>query len=212
MHADIVQGARFPDYVLPDHTQTLRRLSDLQGDDPMVLVLSRGAFCPKDRAHLKELVRFHPELVVGFTRIVTITTDDWHTTNNLRQQLGAHWPFLYDEKRIVQKNLDIKEYTDPEHDIMIPHTLVLKPGLIVERVWNGYWYWGRPSTAELHAVLRQTTRDIRPDWDITSSDLREKWSRGEKDSFFPYGRKDMVQVLKEMAGAVDQYAGDASEP
>jgi hypothetical protein len=29
--------------------------------------------------------------------------------------------------RKVQKDLDIKEYTDPRHDPMIPHTLVLKP-------------------------------------------------------------------------------------
>ena len=28
---------------------------------------------------------------------------------------------------------------------MIPHTLVLKPGLVVHRIYNGYWFWGRPS-------------------------------------------------------------------
>ena len=129
--------------------------------------------------------------------------------NNLRQQLNAPWPFLYDEARIVQKDLDIREYTDTEHDIMIPHTLLLRPGLVVERVWNGYWYWGRPSMAELHDVLRKVTRDIRPDWDITTPAMRAQWSRGEKDAFFPYGRKDMTQVLREMAGAVDQYARPA---
>jgi len=209
MRSDIVPGAPFPDFVLPDHTKTLRRLSELQGDDPLVLVLSRGFFCPKDREHLHELVRFYPQLVVGFTRIVTITTDDWHPINNLRQQLNAPWPFLYDEARIVQKDLDIREYTDTEHDIMIPHTLLLRPGLVVERVWNGYWYWGRPSMAELHDVLRKVTRDIRPDWDITTPAMRAQWSRGEKDAFFPYGRKDMTQVLREMAGAVDQYARPA---
>lgn len=209
MRADIQPGARFPDYVLPDHTQTPRRLSDLQGEDPMVLVLSRGFFCPKDRAQLSELVRFYPELVVGFTRVVTITTDDWHITNNLRQQLNAHWPFLYDEERIVQKDLGIKEYTDTEHDIMVPHTLVLKPGLIVHRIWNGYWYWGRPSTAELHEVLREVTREIRPDWDLSRPEVEQAWRRGEKDAFFPYGRRSMTQVLTEMAGAVDQYAPPA---
>jgi hypothetical protein len=30
----------------------------------------------------------------------------------------------------VQKDLDIQEYTDPDNDSMIPHTLVLKPGRI----------------------------------------------------------------------------------
>lgn len=45
MRADIVPGARFPDYELDDHSGRRRRLSDLQGPrDPMILVLSRGYF------------------------------------------------------------------------------------------------------------------------------------------------------------------------
>ncbi len=209
MREDIAAGARFPDYVFPDHTKVPRRLSDLQSDQTMVVVLTRGAFCPKDREHHHELVRFHAQLVVGFTHIVTITTDDWHTANNMRQQTGAHWPFLLDEKRKVQRDLDIKEYTDTEHDIMIPHTLVLKPGLEIHRIYNGYYYWGRPSTAELHQDLREATRKVRADWDITDPQMREEWERGEKDRFWPYGSKSMEQTLAEMAGAVDQYAGRA---
>ena len=177
----------------------------------MVLVLIRGFFCPKDRAHLQELARFYKQLVVGTTRRVTITTDDWHTTNNLRQQLDAHWPFLYDEDRTVQQDLDIKEYTDPEHDVMIPHTVVLRPGLEVQRVFNGYYYWGRPSTAELHAELREATKAIRRDWDITEPALREAWESGDREPFYPYGDKSMERVMQEMAGAVDQYAGRASD-
>jgi hypothetical protein len=49
MRADIVAGAVFPDYELTDHAGKRRKLSDLQGPDPMILVLSRGGFCPKDR-------------------------------------------------------------------------------------------------------------------------------------------------------------------
>ena len=41
MRADIVAGALFPDYELTDHTGKHRKLSDLQGPDPMILVLSR---------------------------------------------------------------------------------------------------------------------------------------------------------------------------
>ena len=46
MRADIIAGAVFPDYELTDHTGERRKLSDLQGPDPMILVLSRGGFCP----------------------------------------------------------------------------------------------------------------------------------------------------------------------
>ncbi len=44
MRADIQPGATFPDYELPDQTGRQRRLSQLQGDNPMILVLSRGHF------------------------------------------------------------------------------------------------------------------------------------------------------------------------
>lgn len=44
MRSDIVPGNAFPDYALPDHTSTVRKLTELQGRDPMVLLLSRGHF------------------------------------------------------------------------------------------------------------------------------------------------------------------------
>jgi PAS domain S-box-containing protein len=46
-------------------------------------------------------VRLHSEMQVGYCRLVTISTDNQ-----------------------VQKDLDIAEYTDPDHNPMIPHTLV----------------------------------------------------------------------------------------
>jgi hypothetical protein len=55
MRSDMVPGAAFPDYELSDHTAKHRKLSELQGQDPMVLVLSR---CPKDRRQAEE--RFYP--------------------------------------------------------------------------------------------------------------------------------------------------------
>jgi peroxiredoxin len=39
MRADIVPGAVFPDYELSDHRGKHRKLSELQGGDPLVLVL-----------------------------------------------------------------------------------------------------------------------------------------------------------------------------
>lgn len=44
MRADIVPGTPFPNYELPDHAGNLRRLSELQGGDPLCLVLARGAY------------------------------------------------------------------------------------------------------------------------------------------------------------------------
>ena len=47
MRPDIVPGALFPDYELSDHRGTHRRLSELQGGDPLVLVLPAEASARK---------------------------------------------------------------------------------------------------------------------------------------------------------------------
>jgi len=48
MRPDIAPGGTFPDYKLLDHTNVPRRLSELQGADPMILTLARGHYCPKE--------------------------------------------------------------------------------------------------------------------------------------------------------------------
>src|ERR1700753_2435121 len=148
MRADIVPGAVFPDYELTDHTGKRPNLSDLQGQHPMVLVLSRGGFCPKDRRQAEGLVELHREMEVGYCRLVTISTDNIAETNEYRSGVGAHRTFLSDAGRLVQKDLDIAEYTDPGHNPMIPHTIVLEPGLVIHKIYNGYWYFGRPTMEE----------------------------------------------------------------
>ena len=196
MRADIVPGATFPDYELSDHTGTRRKLSDIQGKDPMVLVLSRGGYCPKDRRQHDGLLQLHREIEVGYCKLVTISTDNLLDTNEFRSGMGAHWPFLSDPGRKVQKDLDIAEYTDPHHDPMIPHTLVLEPGLVVFKVYNGYWFFGRPTIEELRQDLREVSRKVRPDWDLSAPGLRERWEAGEHDGFYPYG-KSHAEVFAE---------------
>jgi len=196
---DIVPGGTFPDYELPDQTGKRRRLSEIQGHDPMIVVLSRGHFCPKDRRQLRNLAELHPEIKVAYTKVVTISTDNLTETNEMRDGLGAAWPFLSDQRRIIQKDLEIQEYTDPTHDPMIPYTFVLGSGLRIHSVYNGYWYWGRPSNEDLRRDLRELTLRSRPDWDITAPEMRERWEAGARDDFWPYGRS-MREVLASSDG------------
>ena len=188
MRPDIVPGAIFPDYDLADHTGKHRKLSELQGPDPIILVLSRGGFCPKDPRQAENLVQLHREMEVGYCRLVTISTDNLLETNEYRTGIDAHWPFLSDAGRVVQKDLDIAEYTDPQHNPMIPHVLVLEPGLVIYKIYYGYWFFGRPTNEELRQDLRAVLKKCRPDWDITTPDLKAAWARGEKDRFYPYGK------------------------
>jgi peroxiredoxin len=188
MRSDIVSGAALPDYELPDHTGKRRKLSEVQGNNPMVLALSRGGYCPKERRMHEGLAELHREMEVGYCRLVTISTDNITATQEFRSGVGAHWPFLSDAERVIQKDLDIAEYTDTVHNPMIPHVIVLEPRLVIYKIYNGYWFFGRPTMEELRQDLRVVTMKCRPDWDITRPELKEAWQQGRKELFYPYGK------------------------
>src|SRR5215204_586660 len=189
MRSDIIPDGVFPDYTLLDHTNTVRTLSELQGRDPLILMLSRGHYCPKEHQQHLDLAAIQSKVAVAYTRMVTISTDEHHELQEFRASVGAQWTFLSDVARIVQRDLEIQEYTDPEHDPMIPHTLVLKPGLVIHSIYNGYWFWGRPSVDDLWHDLRAVTREIRPDWDLSVRGLREAWDAGDWSSFHGWNRR-----------------------
>jgi len=87
----------------------------------VVLVLRRGGFCPRESRQHEGLVQLHRELEVAHCKLVTITTDSIIETNEFRSGVGAHWPFLSNPRPVVQKGLDIAEYTDPLHNPRSPH-------------------------------------------------------------------------------------------
>jgi peroxiredoxin len=168
----ITAGMTLPDFELPDQDGVPRRLSDLQGGDPMILMLGRGEHCPRERQHQRELVRLHGWCAVAFTQMVTILPNDLHDVGRLRISTGAYWPYLSDGALEVQTALDIREYTDPHHPATVPHTLVVAPGLKVDKVYVGYWFWGRPSPEDLWADLRDLLRRTRADFDPLTPEAR----------------------------------------
>ena len=197
MRKDIVPGATFPDYELTDHTGKHRKLSELQGPDPLVVVLSRGAFCPKDRRQHEGLVQLHREMQVGYCRMVTIATDNLLELNEFRSGVGAHWPFLSDATRKVQKDLDIAEYTD--HDAQPDGAA--HPGaragaarlqhlqrLLVLRPADRRGAAPRPPGG---AAALPPGLGSRP-----TPQLRAAWAAGDKARFYPYG-KSWAEVFAE---------------
>lgn len=187
MRADFIPGAVFPDYELPDHTGSLRRLSEIQGGDPMIIVLAREAYSAKDQRQHEGLRELWREMKpgVGYCQMVTITTSDLQETLDYRSGVAAEWPFLSDPERIVQQGLDIAEYTDPEHNQMVPHTIVCEPGLVIYKIYNGYWFFGRPTVEELRHDLRAILQKIHWDWDLSDPEVRAAWERDEWDRFYP---------------------------
>jgi peroxiredoxin len=169
------------DFVLPDETGTRHRLSTLQGDSCMVLMLGRGEHCPRERQHQREMLRFHEWCPVAFTEVVTVLPNGLHDVFKMKIATGAHWTFLADEDLELRDALEIDEYTDPHHDnATVPHTVILSPGLRIEKVYVGYWFWGRPSVFQLWADLQEIHARIKADFDPTTPEARAAWRAAQQ--------------------------------
>jgi hypothetical protein len=51
-------------------------------------------------------------------------------------------------------------------------TLVLAPGLVIDRVYCGYWFWGRPSAYQLWQDLPDLFHRTEADFDPTADEAR----------------------------------------
>jgi hypothetical protein len=69
---------------LTDQDGLARRLSELQGANPMVLHLSRGGFDPKEDRFVRHLVDAHHDFRVAYTRVAVISTDTQLELNEFR--------------------------------------------------------------------------------------------------------------------------------
>ena len=72
---------------------------------------------------------------------------------------------------------------------MIPYTLVLEPGLRVYRIYEGYWFFGRPTVEELRHDLRDVLRRCRPDWNITDPEHGLRGPAETSSDFTRTGRR-----------------------
>jgi len=165
MHPDLKIGAKFPDFELPDHTGEMRRLSKIMRGFPTALIFSRGYFCPKDRRQMQNYVEhLQPELRVNYCKMITVSVDDPIMTTEVRDQLDAHWPFLCDPDRELLHKLKMTDITDSLHgDIYIPYTFLLDRDRTIYKIYNGWWFVGRPTVEE----IRMDYRDLlsrRTDW------------------------------------------------
>ena len=60
--------------------------------------------------------------------------------------------------------LDIVDTTDPHHSpVAIPYTFVLDRDRTIYKIYNGWWFVGRPTVEELRMDLRALL-SRRPDW------------------------------------------------
>jgi peroxiredoxin len=154
----------FPDLDLPDHTGRSRRLSEVANGDPVALFTSRGWWCPKEQRYLRGLVALQDEFEVAYARIVVVSVDPPEVQSAFRAGLGARFLFLSDSERRWLPRLGLEETTDTVHHPYRPAAFTLFPDLRVHTMYNGYWFWGRPTHEELRQDMRAISEAIRPDW------------------------------------------------
>lgn len=158
-------GGQVPNFELLDHAGNQRRLSELVGGDPTVLHFYRGWWCPKEQAFFRRLLALQDDAEVAYSRILSVSVDLPLVNAAFRAGLGARWTFLSDPDRQVQTQLRLRETTDTLNDPYVPAVIVIGPDVRIHAVYNGYWYWGRPTLDELEKNLREISRSLRPDWE-----------------------------------------------
>lgn len=154
-------GDTFPDIDLPDHTGRPRLLSEVAGGDPIVLLFSRGWWCPKEQRHLREMVALQDEFEVAYTRLVVVSVDRPEVQAAFRAGIGARFVFLSDDGRVWLTRLGLLEEDDTSHRPYRPTAFALFPDLTVHRAYDGYWYWGRPTREDLRQDMRAISLRVR---------------------------------------------------
>jgi len=178
-------GDIFPDFELPDHRKKPRRLSEFTKPSPMdeklgftdgyplILIFGRGFFCPRDQQHMRQLVLFQSELAVNFGKLITVSTDAPLVGAAFRAGLGAEWPFLSDEKREVIKRVGILDETEGEYAYVAqPYTFVLRSDLTIHKIYDGWFFVGRPTLEDLRCDLR-AIMETRSDYRYEAHDTPE---------------------------------------
>lgn len=177
MTTNLQPGERFVDVELLSHENKLVKLSDFTQPSlmdyhtgftdgyPLIVVFYRGFFCPRDRQQLSQLVEFQNELAINYGKLVTISVDPPIVQAAFRAGLGAQWSFLSDEKREFITKINILDSTEGEYAYRAqPYTFILNPNLTIYKIYNGWFFVGRPTVEELRHDLRaimETRTDYR---------------------------------------------------
>jgi hypothetical protein len=92
MRSDIAPGGRFPDYELPDHDNNPRKLSEIQGDDPMIFTLARATTARRSTSSTSSWPRSIPRSRWRTPRSPLSRLTPHHTLQEFRNSVGAQWP------------------------------------------------------------------------------------------------------------------------
>ena len=108
---------------------------------------------------------FQDELRINYCHLAAVSVDSPEVSAAFRTGLGASYSFLSDEDRAAITALDIVEVTNTPHGLVaVPYSFSLTPDLRIHRIYNGWWFVGRPTVEELRQDLRAIMQASRPDY------------------------------------------------
>jgi hypothetical protein len=79
---------------------------------------------------------------------------------------------------------------------MIPHVILLEPGLVIYKIYMGYWFFGRPTMEDLRQDLRALPRNAGRTGTSQRPSSERAWQQVRKELFYLYG-KTYAQTLGE---------------
>jgi len=148
----------------------------------MVLVLQPRRVLPQGPPTGVGLVQLHRELRFLLPAF-TISTDNITETNDTEAELALHWPFLSGRGAIVRKRSRHRRIHGPVKQSMIPHVIVLDPGLRHLYIYDGYWFFGRPTLEDLARPAWLSSRSAGR-LDITTPETqKQRGGKGRKGNF-----------------------------
>ena len=114
---------------------------------------------------MRHYVGFQDELNVNYCHLAAVSVDPPEVCAAFRTGLGASFAFLSDHDRAAITALDIVEVTNTPHGLVaVPYSFSLAPDLRIHRVYNGWWFVGRPTVEELRQDLRAIMQACRHDY------------------------------------------------
>ena len=114
------------------------------------------------------------ELRVNYCRLAVVSTDPPEITDAFRIRLGATFTFLSDHEHTAIVELDMLEVVDPDFKggmVALPYTFSLLPDLTIHKIYNGWWFVGRPTCEELRQDMRAMMQLCRADYSYDGPSL-----------------------------------------
>ena len=104
-------GRGVPDFVLPTTAGSTIKLSEFAaGHSAVVLVFHRGYSCQPCRDQLIELQTGYANLQAEGAELLAISWDSESNTQNLVEQIGIHYPMLYDETGTIAAAYGLRDH------------------------------------------------------------------------------------------------------